>query len=55
MEPIDEEVGDFVDLEDVSESKQVLNSTACTKNTKEDDLQQPAGLKEPIIPDLLID
>ena len=55
MEPIDEEVGDFADLEDVSESKHILNSTACTKNTNEDNLQQPTGLEEPIVPDLLID
>ena len=34
MEPIDEDAGDLVDLEDVSESEHILNSTMCMEPTK---------------------
>ena len=55
MEPIDEEVGDLVDLEDVWKSEQILNLTACIEDAYEHDLQQPTGPEEPFVPDLLID
>ena len=55
MEPIDEDAWDLVDLEDVSESEQILNSIVCTENANEDDLQHPTGSEEPVIADLLID
>ena len=54
LEPIDEDVGDLVDSEDLLESKQILNSTVCMENANEDNLQQPTGSEEPVVPDLLI-
>ena len=52
---MDEDARDLVDLEEVPESEQILNSIVCTENANEDDLQQPIGSEEPVIPDLLID
>ena len=55
MEPIDEESGHLVDLEDVSESKHTHDSTEHVGNANEDHLEQSTLPEEPAIPDLLID
>ena len=55
MEPVDEEEGNLVDLEDVSESKHIHNSVACTEYANEDNLEQSVDPEEPVILDLLMD
>ena len=55
MEPINEEAGDLVDLEDVSESEHTHESTEHTYEEKEDNPDQRVCPEEPGLPDLLLD
>ena len=55
MESIDEEAGDIVDLEDVSEFEHTQDSAKCTENGNEDNLEQIANREKPPVPDLLLD
>ena len=53
MEPIDEEGGDLVDLEDVPESEQTQDSVEQTEQV--DTTQLPADVGEQPLPDLLME
>ena len=55
MEPIDEEIGDLVDLEDVSKSEYTQEATDHTDEEKGDNTDQRVSPKEPGVPDLLLD
>ena len=55
MKPIDEEVGDLVDLEDVPESEHTQETTDHTDEEKGDNPDQRVSLEESGIPDLLLD
>ena len=47
MEPVDEEEGNLVDLEDVSESDHAHNSSKRIEDTNEDNVNQIVDLVEP--------
>ena len=55
MEPIDEEAGDLVELEDVSESEHTNDSTQRTNEANEDNPDERANPEETALPDLLFD
>jgi hypothetical protein len=55
MEPIDEDAGDLVDLEDVIEFEHMHGSAEQTINATEDNLEESIHPEEPTLPDLLID
>ena len=55
IEPIDEEAGDLVDLEDVSESEHTQETTNHTDEVNGDNPYQKVSLEEPGLPDLLLD
>ena len=54
-EYIDEEAGDLMDLEDVSDSEHIHDSIEHTEDVNEDNLEQSTILEEPIVPNLLMD
>ena len=55
MEPIDEEVGDLVDLEDMSESEHTQEMTDHTSEEKGDNADQRVSPEEPGVLDLMLD
>ena len=55
MEPIDEEVGDLVHLEDVSQSEHTQETTYHTDEGKGDNPDQTVSPEEPSVPNLLLD
>jgi hypothetical protein len=54
MEPIDEEAGELVDLEDEAQFDHTSDSGELGDDTNENSLEQSAP-EEPTVPDLLID
>ena len=54
MEPIDEEAGELVDLEDVTQFEHTSDSGEPGDDTNKNSLEQSAP-EEPSVPDLLID
>ena len=55
MEPIDEEAGELVDLEDVTQFEHTSDSREHGDDTNEKSLEQSTMPEEPSMPDLLID
>ena len=55
MEPIDDEAGDLVNLEDVPGSEHNHGCVAHTEEANEGNLEQRADHEEPLLPDLLLD
>ena len=55
MEPIDEEVADLVNLEDVSQFEHTHDSVEHLGNANDDNLEQLTLREEPTVPNLLID
>ena len=55
MEPIDEDAGDLVDLEDVTESEHMHGSMEQTSNATENNLEESIHPEESTLPDLLLD
>ena len=55
VEPIDEDAGHLVELEDVLESEHTNDSTQCTDEANEDNPDERANPKETALPDLLFD
>ena len=55
MEPIDEEAGDLVDLEDVTDFEHMHDLADQETDTNEENLEQSVGPEESVVPDLLID
>ena len=55
MEPIDIEVGDLVDLEDVSESEHANEAIERTEDVNEENVEQKMDQVEAPLPDLLLD
>ena len=55
MEPIDEEAGNLVDLEDVTKSEHTHWSAEQTINSTEDNLEQSIHSEGSTLPNLLID
>ena len=55
MEPIDEEAGELVDLEDVTQFEHTSDSGEPGDDTNENSLEQSVVPEEPSMPDLLID
>ena len=55
MEPIDEDVGDLGDLEDVSESEQLPESADHMEEDKGENPDQSVSPVQPVVTDLLLD
>ena len=55
MEPVVEEAGDLVELEDVLEFEHTNDSIERTDESNEDNLDEGANAEEPALPNLLLD